>query len=202
MSILALDTTGRDCAAALRRSGQDDLIIREAIGRGHAERLAPMVAELLAKSGLSPKELTRIGVTVGPGSFAGTRVGVAFARGLALSSRAKAYGISNLAIWAQNGPDTSFVVAHDAKRGEVIIQTWSHQTGTEPQRMTVEAASVLIGDRPVIGPGAALFGGEDAGALDLAALLDLTETAPGAASPPIPFYARPPDAKLPGGIEP
>lgn len=211
MSLLAIDTTGPDCAAIIADADGRRLAGRRlSIGRGHAERLAPLVAELLDESGLTASDLDRIGVAVGPGSFAGTRVGVAFARGLALSARARAYGISNLEVLAHQGPPRVWVV-HDAKRGEVIAQAW--QDGKpldEPQRLTVEDAlqawaGLRSGGYALAGSGAGLI--DDtlttvSGALDDDVLAERTRLATSEMSPPTPFYARPPDAKLPGGVAP
>ena len=60
--------------------------------RGQAERLAPLVGELLDEAGMVSGELWRIGVATGPGSFAGTRAGTAFARGRQQRSRAERPG--------------------------------------------------------------------------------------------------------------
>lgn len=203
--MLALDTTGKNCAVALRRDGRDDLVDCEPIGRGHAERLAPMVETILATGGLVPGDLDRIGVTIGPGSFAGTRVGVAFARGLALATGATAYGVSNLAVWAAMQPQRWPVNAvHDAKRGEVIVQTWSQSGAGEAGRLELEDARAQLDGLNLCGPGAGLIDPDQAETreLDLAVLLNLTAAAEPLQSPPAPFYARPPDAKLPGGIDP
>ena len=213
MALLAIDTTGSDCSVALRVAGQPDLCRTDAIGRGHAEHLAPMVAELLKQAGLSPAQLTRIGVTTGPGSFAGSRVGVAFARGLALAAGAEAVGIGNLAVLARStGSAGPLAVLHDAKRGDIILQVWTGQAVTPPERLPLLAAAdrirALAGQSgQLAGSGAALIelaGFTDLGltAITLPALLDLAEIADLALSPPSPFYARPPDAKLPGGLEP
>ena len=94
MRILAIDTTGQGCSVALRAPGQADLVLTEAMARGQAERLAPMVEGILETAGLSPRDLDRIGVCTGPGSFAGSRIGVAFARGLALAVGADCVGIT------------------------------------------------------------------------------------------------------------
>lgn len=214
MTLLAIDTTGPDCSAALRIAGRADLVISEAIGRGHAERLAPMVADLLAEAGLVPRDLTRIGVTVGPGSFAGTRVGTAFARGLALACGVPAVGISNLAVMARMVPQRPLAVLHDARRGEVILQVFRDAAGdgSGAERLDVTAVEARIRDSAgpaafVAGSGADLlapgvFADSGVRGVALPALLDLVAGADAASAPPSPFYARPPDAKLPGGREP
>lgn len=219
-ALLALDTTNAWCVAALRRPGHDDLVKAERIGRGHAERLAPMVSDLLAGAGLPPSGLSKIGVAAGPGSFAGTRVGCAFARGLALAIGADAVGVSNLAVLARMADplmQERIAVIHDAKRGELVVQLFDRgQASDKPERLTTQAATDWLrpladaGVRPV-GSGAAILRtaleradwpdevfseGPD---LDPRILLDLTEAS---TAPPSPFYARPPDAKLPGGAEP
>lgn len=211
MSLLAIDTTGPDCAAIIADAQGRRLAGRRlSIGRGHAERLAPLVAELLDEAGLAASDLDRIGVAVGPGSFAGTRVGVAFARGLALSANARAYGISNLEVLACQGPHQVWVV-HDAKRDEVIAQAWQNGKPVDgPQRLTVKEAlqawpGLHTAGYALAGSGAGLI--DDTltavtGTLDDDVLVELTRLATGEMSPPSPFYARPPDAKLPGGVAP
>ena len=209
MKILLLDTTGQDCGAAL---WEDHILLerRESLGRGHAERLGPMVQALLAEAGWSPHVLDRIGVTIGPGSFAGTRVGVAFARGLGLSARAQVIGISNLKLMAlavDPKRDARVRVLHDAKRGDVIVQLY--QNGTEigpPERFTLDQTKNLIvgDDHPAafinVGSAAPLLGLKDeASQIDYNQMGQCIAEAGADAPRPIPFYARPPDAKLPGG---
>ena len=215
MTILAIDTTGSNCSVALRLTGRDDAVRIDPIGRGHAERLAPMVADLLADEEVKVADLDRIGVTVGPGSFAGTRVGVAFARGLALACGADIVGISNLAVFVRASAASGPVAAiHDARRGEAILQFWASpdapgETQRLPQGEIADRLGVLGGPDAlaVTGPGAHLArsaGYHQVGpeALDISALLDLVAVADPAEDLPSPFYARPPDAKLPGGVEP
>lgn len=213
MNLLAIDTTGSDCSVALRVAGQPDLCRTDAIGRGHAEHLAPMVAEMLEQAGLAPAQLTRIGVTIGPGGFAGSRVGVAFARGLALATGAEAVGIGNLAVLAHSAGGTGpLAVLHDARRGDVVLQVWREGRASDPERLGLTEVTDRI--LALAGPSGRLAGGgaglielagySDLGiaAITLPALLDLAAAADVALSPPSPFYARPPDAKLPGGLEP
>ena len=90
MNVLAFDTCLGAVSVAVRWQGPGgDWLTRhahEARERGHAERLMPMIAEVMEDAGLAFSDLDRIAVTVGPGTFTGVRVGVAAARGLALAS--------------------------------------------------------------------------------------------------------------------
>ncbi|MGY6663429.1 MAG: tRNA (adenosine(37)-N6)-threonylcarbamoyltransferase complex dimerization subunit type 1 TsaB [Glycocaulis sp.] len=209
--VLVIDTTGRWCAAALQLATGRILQRDEAMERGQAERLAPLVGELLDEAGIAPRELWRIGVATGPGSFAGTRAGTAFARGLALASGAQAVGISSLAAMAREAdPESRAAVfaVHDARRSELVWQVFSRGAAQgEPVRSDVADARAAF-----TASGAAHLAGSGAHLLDpaspwvdhspLMALLALTREAGGDTPLPSPHYARPPDAALPGGIVP
>ena len=209
--VLVLDTTNHWCACALDAGAQ--VIERaEDLGRGHAERLAPMVKEVLTEAQLAPTALARIGVNIGPGSFAGTRVGVAFARGLALASQAQPIGIGLLPALAQTlDPDhhSTVMAVHDAKRGELVWQIFERGSAQGPAQTArieqVKSAFSAHGNPRLIGSGASLI---DPDSPDfearppLKALLSLTRAAPGNSPLPAPLYARAPDAKLPGGVDP
>ena len=214
MRLLAIDTTGSNCSVALRVTGQADICVTDVIGRGHAEYLAPMVRRVLGEAGVDPKTLTDLATTTGPGSFAGTRVGVAFIRGLALVAGVPAVGIGNLDVWGAqlrelSEPNLPFAAIHDAKRGEVIVKCWGAALFDEPQILPVSEAlnhvTDRLGDNGLLGGSGAEFlsdaGLVDSGIreLDLLKVLDLAGTAVTATHPPSLFYARPPDAKLPGG---
>jgi tRNA threonylcarbamoyl adenosine modification protein YeaZ/ribosomal-protein-alanine acetyltransferase len=95
MTLLALDTCFGCCSAALF-DGQVLAEKHTMMDTGHAEALAPMVQALLADAGLRPKDLTRIAVTIGPGTFTGVRIGLSFARGLALALKLPLIGIDSL----------------------------------------------------------------------------------------------------------
>jgi tRNA threonylcarbamoyladenosine biosynthesis protein TsaB len=209
--ILVIDTTGRWCAAALQ--GADGRVIEreESMERGQAERLAPLVAELLDEAAITPGELWRIGVATGPGSFAGTRAGTAFARGLALASGAQAVGISSLAALAHEADPqgaSSVFAAHDARRAELVWQVFERGVAAdEPARSGVEAARAALAASAaahLTGSGARLLDPERAWQehAPLQALLALTAGASSETPLPTPLYARPPDAALPGGIIP
>lgn len=96
MRVLGINTVGDVCEAALVSEAGVLAVRSEPMSQGHDARLAPLVAELLQEAGVAPKELDRIAVIAGPGSFTGVRVGVAFARGLALAIGKPAVGVSSL----------------------------------------------------------------------------------------------------------
>ena len=150
-ALLAFDTTGTYCTVALRRPGRDDLVHAERIGRGHAERLAPMVNAVLQEAGLTPAQVARIGVAVGPGSFAGSRVGVAFTRGLALALEAETVGLSNLAVLAAMADPRGLsliAVVHDAKRGDFVVQDFGNGAPlADPERLDADTARDWLGQR-------------------------------------------------------
>jgi tRNA threonylcarbamoyladenosine biosynthesis protein TsaB len=166
MICLALDTAGPVCAVALARGrgGGIGLLDRrcERIGRGHAERLLPMVGEALQAADLGYSDLTRIAVTVGPGSFTGVRAGVAAARGLALALGVEALGIGTLdALLHAAGKrlsetgersDDLVVAALAASRGEIFAAARSRRGDAVPACLTTpeELAARLVAheDRP------------------------------------------------------
>ena len=104
MNILALDTSMGACSAAvLRTNGAErTLFVRQqAMARGHAEALMPMVAETMEEASLAFAELGLIAATTGPGSFTGVRIAIAAARGLALVTGAGLFGTDSLTVMAK-----------------------------------------------------------------------------------------------------
>ena len=93
-TVLAFDTSAAHCAAALLTDGAIIAARQKEMGRGQAERLIPLLEEVLAIAGKTWADLDTIGVGVGPGNFTGIRIGVAAARGLALSLGIPAIGVS------------------------------------------------------------------------------------------------------------
>lgn len=95
MRILAIETATAACSVALFDGATLVDARHETLGRGHAERLIPMIAELPAKG-----RADRILVSLGPGSFTGTRIGIAAARALGLAWNAEVLGYPTLALIA------------------------------------------------------------------------------------------------------
>ena len=219
MLVLAFDTAGPYCAVTVARSGaaEPEILAQatERIGRGHAERLMPMIECVLHKAFASFDDLGRIAVTTGPGSFTGVRIGIAAARGLSLALDIPAVGIGSLDALAlpvcRAHIDGTVIAILDARRGEVYALAKNLASGTlmiEAAAMRAEdlATKLAIVGRPLILTGAGaplvapLLGATDvmiAGmdeSPDIAdvATLGLSATWVGA---PVPLYARSADAK-------
>jgi len=219
MLLLAIDTAGSACAVALLREVAGDAHIiaqtTEIIGRGHAERLMPMIEATLAESGAALGDLNRIAVTTGPGSFTGIRVGVAAARGLALALDVPAVGIGSLEALifpVTRALDRGTVVgALDAKRGEVF----AHARDIESGAALIEAVSrsprdlalrltharlpiVLVGNgSPMLTSELGESGTRIASTADFPDISDVARlgATSESAGPPVPHYGRGADAK-------
>ncbi|MFC2969304.1 tRNA (adenosine(37)-N6)-threonylcarbamoyltransferase complex dimerization subunit type 1 TsaB [Acidimangrovimonas pyrenivorans] len=118
--ILSFDTSAARCAAALL-SGDRLLAERsEDMERGQAERLMPLLEELLAEAGAGWRDLAAIGVGIGPGNFTGIRIAVAAARGLALALAVPAIGVNGFEALAL-GQDGPVLCSLDGRRGRCWI---------------------------------------------------------------------------------
>jgi len=213
MIVLGLDTCLNACSAAVLDGDRVLAHAREVMARGHQERLAPMVQAVMAEAGLPFSRLQRIAATVGPGSFTGLRVGVAFAKGLATALGAETAPVGSLEALAAEAEGLVAAVL-DARRDQVYVQVFDGGralTPPEVQPVTVAAerlAAQARGRTPtLVGSGAALLAGVVPGATILAAegcdarkVAALAATRPAAALTPL--YLRAPDAKLPGGRTP
>lgn len=98
--ILGFDTSAAQCAAALVSDGNILARRDEAMNRGQAERLLPMLEEVLAEAGVTWQDLAAVAVCTGPGNFTGLRLSVAAARGLALGLAIPAIGVTRFEVLA------------------------------------------------------------------------------------------------------
>jgi tRNA threonylcarbamoyl adenosine modification protein YeaZ len=203
--ILALDTSTAACTAALlERDGTIVASRDEVIGRGHAERLVPLIDELL--DGHVP---ARIIVGVGPGSFTGLRVAIAAAHGMAIGWSIPLSGMNSLALLAASAPpgEGKVAAAMAGGHGELFVQTFDRKklTATGPILNLTPLAAAMKVDAPlVVGSGAeALVAERRSGEA-----LPLLPTASRALAVPEllrglecrPIYARAPDARIPSQL--
>ncbi len=96
MRVLGVNTVADVCEAALVDGARVLAHIAEPMTQGHDARLAPIVDSVMRQSGVDLHELDRVAVIVGPGSFTGVRVGVSFARALAMALQIRVAGVSSL----------------------------------------------------------------------------------------------------------
>lgn len=197
--LLAIDTSTAACSAALFDEAGLLLARRdEEIGRGHSERLVPMLEELLAG-----RRADHVLVGVGPGSFTGIRVGIAAAHGLAIGWGARLEGMSSLALLAAAaGTSGSVAAVVDGGHGEVFVQQFDGATlaaqGDLLNLPPGEAAD-RISASILVGPGASKLSQAGGAGTVLAAWpsasLALRLPPQQRSLDPRPLYARPPDAK-------
>ena len=202
--VLAIDCATEACSAALFE--HDNLLAGacETIGRGHAERLVPMISELPDKGRAS-----RIVVSLGPGSFTGVRIGLAVGRALGLAWGAEVLGYPTLALVAAMArakrPGKSVSVCMSGGHGEWFVQNFGPDAVPDDElRSLVPDDAALACRHSIIAGSKALAAAEliaeDREALELlpdareAHLLCEREFEINLA----PIYGRAPDARLPG----
>ncbi|MGA0603333.1 tRNA (adenosine(37)-N6)-threonylcarbamoyltransferase complex dimerization subunit type 1 TsaB [Caulobacter sp. KR2-114] len=204
--VLALDTCLGACSVAVTADGRVLASACEPMTRGHQERLAVMAREVMAQAGIGFAALDRIGVTVGPGSFTGLRVGVAFAKGLGLALGVPCVGVGSLeALAATAGLPGRVAAAIDSGRGQIYLQTFADgRPLSEPAVMPLDAAMAAVaalGGGVLVGPGVdllqagAAFERAPLAAPDPAAVARLASL--GEAREATPLYLRPADATPP-----
>jgi tRNA threonylcarbamoyladenosine biosynthesis protein TsaB len=139
MLTLAFDTATAVATSALVDGNE---VLGERVSR--AQTLLEDVDALLRQAGAHPSALDRLAVGVGPGSFTGVRIGLAVARGLALSLDLPGSGVSTLAALAAGAPGALPVI--DAKRREVFTLYDGEPRVLAPQELSLEAGRVCVGD--------------------------------------------------------
>ncbi|MEP1444159.1 MAG: tRNA (adenosine(37)-N6)-threonylcarbamoyltransferase complex dimerization subunit type 1 TsaB [Hyphomicrobiales bacterium] len=207
---LSIDTSSVNCAVHLLPRDGSSFEISNTIGRGHAERLIGMIDHALNECGFSSSDISKIAVTIGPGSFTGVRVGLAAARGYALALDIPVVGVSTLkALSKKNDAASSTLVILDAKRdqfyaelfddagdtlegptlyskGDGVPEAWRTQTNLALVGTGAETIAALL-------PNATVKSTEAAPAIADVALLG--EALKSETTPPKPLYLRAADAK-------
>lgn len=210
--ILSFDTSGPHCAVALLRDGAVRGDVTEPMERGQADRLLPMIKTLLAAEGATLADLGAISVGVGPGSFTGVRISVALARGLALSLRIPALGVSLFEVVAHGHMSDALLTCLPGPRGSAYVQPLrrglpdgpAHQIDPDaaPPDLQLWPGTTVVGweaeriGRQYEANWVAAEVTDIPGRLALIAERRLTveRETPG---PPVPLYVRPPDAAQP-----
>lgn len=153
MRVLIVDTALGACTACVVEDGTLLGVRSELMTKGHQERLAGMVRDAVADAardgGGGFEKIDRIGVTVGPGSFTGLRVGLAFAQGLGASLDRPVIGLSTLdGLAISIRPNGLVAAVVDARRGQVYIRLFRDARPiTEAQALSLEEATSLICDK-------------------------------------------------------
>lgn len=223
MKVMVIDTALGACVAGVfaHEAASDAVralgLRRELMTKGHQERLGGLARDAAAEAG-GFDGVDRIGVTVGPGSFTGLRVGLAFALGLGAALDRPVVGISTLDALAASVAAPGLVAAViDARRGQVYgrlfrdgapvgeAEAWPLETARD--RILAEAGQ---GGVLLVGSGATLLAEtfpdlagariEPLAAPSPEALARLTMAADPATSPPSPLYLRAPDATPPSRL--
>lgn len=221
MRVLVIDTALGLCTAGVVEVEGDDARVlglrSEVMLRGHSERLAGLARDAVADTDGGFGAIDRVGVTVGPGSFTGLRVGLAFAQGLGAALDRPVVGVSTLDALAASIPAAHAVMALiDARRGQVYGRLWRDGAATAaPTAWALEQVRGLIVQEGRTGPihlvGTGLDLVAEAGVEvqlhplegpDPVVLARLAAQADPASDPPRPLYLRAPDAipptRLPG----
>jgi tRNA threonylcarbamoyladenosine biosynthesis protein TsaB len=213
--VLGIETSTSQAAAALVDSGRVVASRTHVRPKQSAEQLLPMIAELLAEAGWSRSQIDRIGVSVGPGSFTGLRVGIACAQGLAMGLGLPLLGVTSLAAMARAVPEAISglrCAVLDARRGEVFAA--AYQAGPRaaerlaPLALPISSAQEtllqMLGAPIVwIGSGLSLLGTEPSFSSpetrepSAAAVGQLAEELTPTDNPAIPVYVRDAGATLP-----
>jgi tRNA threonylcarbamoyl adenosine modification protein YeaZ/ribosomal-protein-alanine acetyltransferase len=189
--LLVLDTCFNACSAALYDDKEMRVVASgyEEMERGHAEALGPMVERLFSESKTRPDQLSRIAVTYGPGTFTGLRIGLSFAKGMALALGIPLVGLNSLKATAQHTTE-KVLIAHRA--GGTGLIYWTSPEGPALGSAEDIIASAKKLNRAVIGSG---FEGAKTFWPDAKIFAGFAATLPVAGESVEPLYLRPPDAK-------
>lgn len=211
-TILAFDTSAAHCAAAVIHMGDRITVTRlEPMQRGQAERLMPMLAEVLAEAGIGWRALDGLAVGIGPGNFTGVRIAVAAARGLALALGRPLVGISGFELLLDPlGPEAepAMLLSLSAPRDQAYVQRFRYgiaqgapqliDPARPPADLEAPANMVVRGHRATEIAAAFQARPEPAETLDIARALGLRAAwrlaRPAEGGRPAPLYVRPADA--------
>jgi tRNA threonylcarbamoyladenosine biosynthesis protein TsaB len=153
---LALETSSRVGSVALSRDG---VVLEEqtyAHGLQHATALVPLIDQLLKHHQATPKQIARVFISIGPGSFTGLRVGVTFAKTFAMVCGARLVAVPTVRVLAENAPPdaSEVIIVLDAKRGQIFTSRFARDGSewreVEPARLDTLRAMLARAGRPVL----------------------------------------------------
>jgi tRNA threonylcarbamoyladenosine biosynthesis protein TsaB len=185
--LLAIDTAAPRLQLALLRGDVADTLVED-MPQGQAERIFPAIDELLGRNGASYRDLRRIAVTTGPGSFTGLRIGLSAARGLGLALNIPVVGVPSLLALSLPVTCAHAAVLLDARRDEAYFQAFSGPAIPASEPMLLPMAEA----RARISPGAEVLATPF---VDIGALARLAATLDPTGYPPEASYIRDADAK-------
>ena len=192
--VLGVDTTGDSCSAALVQGAKTIARRDEPRKRGQAERLFPMLSDLLRESGSGWRDLRAIGVVTGPGNFTGIRLGIAAARGLSLSLSIPAVGVSAFEAAALDiGKPCCVMIASRGERVYAMVLPSGEPVCEAAGDLPRPDAGTLVVGGPAARTAAAAWGREwrEPVFTNSEAAARIAETAnPPRTGRPVPFYIR------------
>jgi tRNA threonylcarbamoyladenosine biosynthesis protein TsaB len=223
--LLAIETAGSRCSAAILRGSNVLASECRALRHGHAEALLPMIDRVARAAGIGPGEWECVAVATGPGGFTGIRAGLAAGQGIALAAGAQLIGVTSFAAVAaaargrdgdEGGP--ALLVALDSRRDDLYLQLFAADRATPlaepaailPDRLAPYIAGLIGGAELVIAGDHAELAADILGrdrpvgllpdsapdALAVAAAALLALAAGRENAPVRPLYLRPPDVTL------
>lgn len=154
MKLLAIDTTGGDCSVALWEEGHE-VSFREKT----AERDQAALLPFLVKDVIGREPIDQILVNKGPGSFTGIRVGISFAKGLAMGWDVPLVGMDSFtATYTSLVPAEDVWVLIDARRPDVFAQRFLNGVPYAPQTLTrYDLEQILEAPHPPVLAGSGLY---------------------------------------------
>jgi tRNA threonylcarbamoyladenosine biosynthesis protein TsaB len=153
-TLLAIETAGSGCSAAVTRGAAVLAAERRELRYGHAEVLLPMVERVVAAAGLARSALQVVAAAIGPGGFTGIRVGLAAAHGIALACGAQLIGVSSFAAVAAGiGADADEGVGHcrvvlvalDSRREDLYVQLFASEAAADMAVPVALPATIVPG---------------------------------------------------------
>ncbi len=189
-TILAIDSTSGSCSVSIWKNNAISTYCEELSASLQAKRLIQMVEEALDKSKTQYSELSAVAATIGPGSFTGIRIGLASARAIGFAAKIPVLGFNSLEVMAfgvrLQKPDAPVLSILNAGKGEVIYQRFdtNFEALCQPTLVAQHLSPVQDSSVTITFPRADF-------------LAELAAAHPERAVSPLPFYVRPPDAKLP-----